>query len=73
MACLQSSPAAFEQRSAFVNPLDGKNLNRSFPGDPRCNPRRPAGIYRAPPARRVTVPAGGISGLSSRSVQASHP
>jgi uncharacterized protein len=34
VACLQSSPAAFEQRSAFVNPLDGQNLNRSFPGDP---------------------------------------
>ena len=33
VACLQSSPAAFQQRSAFVNPLDGQNLNRSFPGD----------------------------------------
>lgn len=30
---LQSSPVAFEQRRAFVNPLDGQNLNRSFPGD----------------------------------------
>jgi hypothetical protein len=34
VACLQSSPASFEQRSPFVNPLDGQNLNRSFPGDP---------------------------------------
>ncbi len=34
VACLQSSPIAFQQRMAFVNPLDGKNLNRSFPGDP---------------------------------------
>src|SRR5712692_10581617 len=32
VACLLSSPAAFQQRSAFVNPLDGQNLNRSFPG-----------------------------------------
>jgi uncharacterized protein len=38
VACLQSSPAAFEQRSAFVNPLDGQNLNRSFPGDPAGGP-----------------------------------
>jgi uncharacterized protein len=38
VACLQSSPVAFEQRSAFVNPLDGQNLNRSFPGDPRGGP-----------------------------------
>lgn len=38
VACLQSSPVAFQQRSAFVNPLDGKNLNRSFPGDPEGGP-----------------------------------
>lgn len=38
IACLQSSPAAFQQRSAFVNPLDGQNLNRSFPGDPGGGP-----------------------------------
>jgi predicted deacylase len=38
VACLQSSPVAFHQRSAFVNPLDGKNLNRSFPGDPLGGP-----------------------------------
>jgi predicted deacylase len=38
VACVQSSPAAFEQRSAFVNPLDGQNLNRSFPGDPLGGP-----------------------------------
>jgi predicted deacylase len=35
---LQSSPVAFQQRMAFVNPLDGKNLNRSFPGDPQGGP-----------------------------------
>ena len=35
---LQSSPVAFEQRRAFVNPLDGQNLNRSFPGDPAGGP-----------------------------------
>ena len=38
VACLMSSPAAFWQRSAFVNPLDGQNLNRSFPGDPAGGP-----------------------------------
>ena len=38
VACLQSSPVAFWQRSAFVNPLDGQNLNRSFPGDPQGGP-----------------------------------
>ncbi|HTS96988.1 MAG TPA: succinylglutamate desuccinylase/aspartoacylase family protein [Streptosporangiaceae bacterium] len=38
VVCLQSSPVAFQQRVAFVNPLDGKNLNRSFPGDPSGGP-----------------------------------
>jgi predicted deacylase len=38
VACLQSSPVAFQQRTAFVNPLDGQNLNRSFPGDPAGSP-----------------------------------
>jgi predicted deacylase len=28
------SMASFEQRSPFVVPADGKNLNRAFPGDP---------------------------------------
>jgi predicted deacylase len=38
VACLQSSPVAFQQRSAFVNPIDGQNLNRSFPGNPLGGP-----------------------------------
>jgi uncharacterized protein len=38
VACLQSSPAAFQQRTAFVNPVDGQNLNRSFPGEPSGGP-----------------------------------
>jgi uncharacterized protein len=38
VACLQSSPVSFQQRMAFVNPLDGQNLNRSFPGDPLGGP-----------------------------------
>jgi predicted deacylase len=38
VACLQSSPVAFQHRMAFVNPLDGQNLNRSFPGDPLGGP-----------------------------------
>lgn len=33
IACLQASPVAFRRRAAFVNPVDGQNLNRSFPGD----------------------------------------
>src|SRR4029078_2717360 len=28
------SMESFRQRSPFVVPVDGKNLNRSFPGDP---------------------------------------
>ena len=35
---LQSSPSSFHERTAFVNPLDGKNLNRSFPGAPEGGP-----------------------------------
>jgi predicted deacylase len=38
VACLQSSPVAFQQRAAFVNPLDGQNLNRTFPGDATGGP-----------------------------------
>lgn len=38
VACLQASPAAFRERSAFVNPLDGQNLNRCFPGHPGGGP-----------------------------------
>jgi len=38
VACLQSSPVAFQQRAAFINPLDGQNLNRTFPGDPLGGP-----------------------------------
>jgi hypothetical protein len=38
VACLQSSPVAFRQRAAFINPLDGQNLNRTFPGDPLGGP-----------------------------------
>lgn len=38
VACLQSSPVAFQQRAAFINPLDGQNLNRTFPGDPGGGP-----------------------------------
>ena len=38
VACLQSSPVAFQQRAAFVNPLDGQNLE---PDLPRRRDRRP--------------------------------
>lgn len=33
VALLTANPAAFAARSIYVNPLDGKNLNRVFPGD----------------------------------------
>src|SRR4029453_7374320 len=32
VAALQSSPLSFSARSSFNNPMDGRNLNRSFPG-----------------------------------------
>ena len=34
VSVLVASPAAFAARSIYLNPLDGKNLNRVFPGDP---------------------------------------
>lgn len=40
VASLQSSPLAFLKRTAFVNPMDGENLNRAFPGDPNGGPTR---------------------------------
>lgn len=33
VAVLTAPPAAFAARSIHVNPLDGRNLNRCFPGD----------------------------------------
>jgi predicted deacylase len=38
VASLVSNPAAFAARSIYVDPLDGRNLNRSFPGDPGGSP-----------------------------------
>ena len=40
VAVLTASPAAFAARSIYVNPLDGLNLNRQFPGDPDGPPSR---------------------------------
>ena len=40
VAVLTASPAAFAARSIYVNPLDGLNLNRQFPGDPVGSPSR---------------------------------
>jgi predicted deacylase len=34
VAVLTANPAAFAARSIYVNPLDGRNLNRVLPGDP---------------------------------------
>src|SRR3954464_14598219 len=33
VAVLTANPAAFSSRSIYVNPVDGLNLNRQFPGD----------------------------------------
>jgi predicted deacylase len=38
VAVLTASPAAFAARTIYVNPLDGLNLNRQFPGDPDGSP-----------------------------------
>lgn len=38
IASLQSSPLSFRNRSPFINPMDGKNLNRAFPGNPNGGP-----------------------------------
>lgn len=48
VASLISNPAAFAARSIYVDPLDGRNLNRSFPGDPEGAPteRLAAWLYR---------------------------
>ena len=34
VSVLVANPAAFAARSIYVDPLDGRNLNRVFPGDP---------------------------------------
>ncbi|MFF5780756.1 succinylglutamate desuccinylase/aspartoacylase family protein [Streptomyces virginiae] len=33
-AVLRANPTAFRERTAFITPEDGKNLNRCFPGSP---------------------------------------
>ncbi len=38
VAVLTANPAAFAARAIYVNPLDGRNLNRSFPGDAAGSP-----------------------------------
>ena len=38
VAVLTASPAAFAARTIYVNPIDGLNLNRQFPGDPDASP-----------------------------------
>jgi predicted deacylase len=38
VAVLTANPAAFAARAIYVNPLDGLNLNRQFPGDPSGSP-----------------------------------
>src|SRR3954469_13303585 len=38
VAVLTANPAAFAARAIYVNPLDGLNLNRQFPGDIHGSP-----------------------------------
>jgi predicted deacylase len=38
VAVLTASPVAFASRTIYVNPLDGLNVNRQFPGDPLGSP-----------------------------------
>jgi len=38
VAVLTASPRAFATRTIYVNPMDGLNLNRQFPGDPQGTP-----------------------------------
>lgn len=38
VAVLTANPAAFAARSIYVNPADGRNLNRQFPGDATGTP-----------------------------------
>jgi predicted deacylase len=38
VAVLTANPSAFAARSIYVNPVDGLNLNRQFPGDPSGKP-----------------------------------
>lgn len=38
VAVLTASPLAFAARAIYVNPADGRNLNRQFPGDPAGSP-----------------------------------
>jgi len=38
VASLISNPAAYAARTIYVDPLDGRNLNRAFPGDPAGGP-----------------------------------
>jgi predicted deacylase len=40
VAVLTANPAAFAARTIYVNPIDGLNLNRSFPGDATGSPTR---------------------------------
>jgi predicted deacylase len=38
VAVLTANPAAFAARRIYINPLDGSNLNRQFPGDRQGSP-----------------------------------
>ncbi len=38
VAVLTANTAAFAARAIYVNPADGRNLNRQFPGDPAGSP-----------------------------------
>jgi uncharacterized protein len=44
VAVLTANPAAFAARSIYVNPLDGRNLNRTLPPGPRASAWPPGSI-----------------------------
>lgn len=48
VACPVANPAAFAARTVYVDPLDGRNLNRVFPGDVTGSPteRLAAWLFR---------------------------
>jgi predicted deacylase len=63
VAALVANPAGFFSRSIYVNPLDGRNINRLFPGDSSGGPSEKlvAWLYReiiAPSDRFIDMHCG---------------
>jgi len=43
--------ASFEQKVPHVNPVDGKSMNRFYPGDPNGTQTERAWLPESPPLR----------------------